>query len=468
MSSITVGFSTRSDNSKFISYLKETSGCKETYVIQKINNGEKSLTETYNEILQESTTDYVVFCHDDILFEKNYWGKRVIEHLDKKDSFGIIGVAGSSYMSTNGCWWTIQSEMIGQVFHQQNGKKWLSKYSDPVGDRICDSVIVDGLFFAVNKNLIKRTFNEEVAGFHFYDVDFCFRNFIEGVKVGVVSNIPITHLSIGMTNEKWEKNRIQFSETYKTHLPVKLPSVYTDLKINPKLPLVSVIIPIYNYGQQFEKTLQSVFKSNYKNIEIIIVNDGSTDEYVLKKLESLEHNQSVRIINIENGGPSKARNIGIKNSNGNLILPLDADDQIDPEYISSCVTILKNNPKISPVYCDTNHVGEIIGLEKRPEWSLERLKQGPFIVNCSMFHKKAFEECDGYDENLKGWEDYDLWIRMGLKGYIGRRIPKGLFTYFHHEKDGTVSTLANTNQQELYNTIINKNFSINEPQRIVG
>jgi len=110
------------------------------------------------------------------------------------------------------------------------------------------------------------------------------------------------------------------------------------------------------------------------------------------------------------------------------------------------------------VYCDTNHVGEIMGLEKRPEWSLEQLKQGPFIVNCSMFTKEAFDECDGYDSELKGWEDYDLWIRMALRGYIGKRIPKPLFTYFHHEKDGTVSTEANVNQQELYNKIMLKNF----------
>jgi glycosyltransferase involved in cell wall biosynthesis len=261
-----------------------------------------------------------------------------------------------------------------------------------------------------------------------------------------------------MTNEKWEKNRVQFSETYEKNLPVKLPSSYSKLEINSKLPLVSVIIPVHNYGLQFEKTLQSVFNSKYKNLEIIIVNDGSTDDYVLQKLTSLEKNEHLKIIHVENGGPSKARNIGIQSSKGDYILPLDSDDQIDTEYIGFCVSVLKNNPNISPVYCDTNHVGEILGIEKRPEWSLERLKQGPFIVNCSMFHRKAFDDCGGYDETLKGWEDYDLWIRMAIKGYVGKRIPKTLFTYFHHEKDGTISTLANSNQQELYDKIMKKNF----------
>jgi glycosyltransferase involved in cell wall biosynthesis len=283
-------------------------------------------------------------------------------------------------------------------------------------------------------------------------------NHLSGVKVGTISNVPLTHLSIGMTNNQWEQNRLLFLEKYKEKLPIKLESKYPINKINPKLPLVSVIIPIYNYGLQFEKSLQSVFDSTYKNVEIVIVDDGSTDTYVKLKLESIKDHPNIKIIYQENQGPSSARNNGVKNSNGIFILPLDGDDTIHPDYIQFCVNILKNNKTISPVYCDTHHIGQIQGIEKRPEWSIERLREGPFIVNCSMFHKEAFDVCDGYDVTLKGWEDYDLWIRMGLKGYSGKRIPKPLFVYFHHESDGTVSTEANNNQQELYNKIMNKNF----------
>jgi len=455
---ITIGFSTRKHSSEFIEQINLTAGIDNVEIIEKINNGEKSLNEVYNEIIEESSNDIVVLCHDDILFEKKYWAKRVLEHFTKNSDYGILGVAGTSYFPTNGVWWKIQSEMIGLVYHQNDGKKWLSEYNKPFGDKIMNSVIVDGLFIAIKKSNLKHYFDEEFSGFHFYDISFCMRNFLDGVKVGTISNVPLTHLSIGMTNEKWEYNRIQFLEKYRTYLPIKLPSTYPVNKINEKIPLVSIIIPIYNYGLKFEKTLWSVFNSTYKNFEIIIVNDGSTDEYVIRKLNSIVDHPNIKILSQENSGPSSARNYGIKNSNGEFILPLDADDEIHPDYIQSCVSILKNNKKISPVYCDTNHVGEIMGLEKRPEWSFERLKQGPFIVNCSMFRKEAFDECDGYDSELKGWEDYDLWIRMALKGYLGKRIPKALFTYFHHEKDGTVSTEANLNQQELYNKIMLKNF----------
>ena len=454
---ITIGYSTKKTKPDFKKYLEESSGVKNCQVIEKENPGKFSLTQVYNQIFEESEFEIIVFCHDDIYFEKNYWGKRIIEHFEKSPDYGILGVAGTKYYPQSGMWWEIQGEMVGQVYHQHDGKKWLSEYNKPFGSKIVDTIIVDGVFFAIKKSNIQHKFDESVEGFHFYDTTFCIQNFLSGVKVGTISNVPITHLSVGMVNQQWDNNRKIFVEKFKDNLPIKLPSIYPT-KISNNQPLVSVVIPIYNYGVQFEKTLSSVFDSTYKNIEIIIVDDGSSDVYVREKLNSITENISIRIIRQENSGPSSARNNGIKNSNGELILPLDADDSIHPDYIQSCVNILKNNKNISPVYCDTLHIGQIQGVEQRPEWSMERLIQGPFIVNCSMFHKEAFNKCEGYDETMKGWEDYDLWIRMAKNGYLGKRIPKPLFSYFHHENDGTVSTEANKNQQELYNKIMRKNF----------
>jgi GT2 family glycosyltransferase len=459
---ITIVYSTHKDetyNNKFKQHLLQTVGLKDVQILEYTNYNQYSLTEVYNKGLRESINDIVIFCHNDIIFEKEYWGKRVLEHFTKKPEYGILGVAGTSYYPSSGRWWDIQGEMIGQVFHQHEGNKWLSQYNKPFGNRIIDSVIVDGLFFAVKKSNLKTQFDESFTGFHFYDTSFCMSNHLMGVKVGTISNVSLTHLSIGMTNEQWDVNRLLFLEKYQENLPIKLESVYPINKINPKLPLVSIIIPIYNYGIQFEKTLQSIFDSTYKNVEVVIVNDGSDDEYVKLKLDSIKNHPNFLVVNQENQGPSSARNNGVKQSTGGLILPLDADDTIQPEYIQSCVNILKNNKKISPVYCDTHHIGQIQGIEVRPEWSIERLNKGPFIVNCSMFHREAFEVCNGYDEELRGWEDYDLWLRMGINGYVGKRIPKPLFIYFHHEKDGTVSSEANVNQVELHKKILNKNYS---------
>jgi len=221
---ITVGYSTREHNPQFIEYLKKSSGFKKIEVIEKINNGEKSLSQVYNEILEESTTDIVVLCHDDIYFDTPSWFHKIKTHFEKSD-FGILGVAGTTNMSDTGRWWETnrRKDMIGIVNHESEGKKWTSKYSDDLGKSIRQTVIVDGLFIALSKSRIKHTFDEEFEGFHFYDIAFCFRNHLEGVKVGVITNIRITHKSIGQTNDQWEDNRNFFVQKYKDNLPNKIP-----------------------------------------------------------------------------------------------------------------------------------------------------------------------------------------------------------------------------------------------------
>ena len=219
---ITIGYSTREHNPKFIEYLKKSSGFKKIEVIEKINNGEKSLSEVYNEIIQESKTDIVVLCHDDIYFDTTSWYYKLKSHFENTD-YGILGVAGTTNMPKTGRWWDLRKNMIGIVNHESGGKKWTSKYSEDFNKSIRQTVIVDGLFIALSKEKIKHNFDEEFKGFHFYDIAFCFRNHLENVKVGVITNIRITHKSIGQTNEQWEQNRELFVEKYGKNLPSKAP-----------------------------------------------------------------------------------------------------------------------------------------------------------------------------------------------------------------------------------------------------
>jgi glycosyltransferase involved in cell wall biosynthesis len=219
---LTVAYSTREHKPEFIEYLKKSSGFKKIEVIEKVNNGDKSLSQVYNEVLSESKTDIILFCHDDIYFDTNSWYSKLIKHFEKSD-FGIIGMAGTTSMPESGMWWQDRKKMVGIVNHEHEGKKWESKYSDSLGNSILETVIIDGLFMAVNRTKLKKNFNEEFKGFHFYDIPFCFENYLEGVKIGVITNIRITHKSIGMTNEQWEENRKLFESTYKENLPVKLP-----------------------------------------------------------------------------------------------------------------------------------------------------------------------------------------------------------------------------------------------------
>ena len=219
---ITIGFSTRKIDNNFVELLKKSSGVSNPEIIPVENNGQFSLTEVYNKILNDSKNDIVILCHDDIYFDSKNWGQKILNHFKRNDEYGILGLAGTTNMPKSAKWWEDFSKMRGIVNHEHEGKKWESKYSPSLGNQIDDVVLVDGLFIVINKKNIKKNFNEDIGGFHFYDVDFSFRNFIEGVKIGVMYDVRVTHKSIGQTNEQWEKNREVFAEKYKDVLPVKV------------------------------------------------------------------------------------------------------------------------------------------------------------------------------------------------------------------------------------------------------
>lgn len=219
---ITIGFSTRKIDNSFVELLKKSCGVPNPQIIPIENEGKYSLPEAYNMILEQATNDIVVLCHDDIYFDSKNWGSKLLNHFKRNSDYGILGLAGSTQLPSSAKWWEDFSKMKGIVNHEHGGKKWESKYSASLGNQIDDVVLVDGLFIVLNTKNIKQKFNEEIKGFHFYDVDFSFRNFIEDVKIGVIYDVRVTHKSIGETNEQWEQNRIVFAEKHKEILPVKI------------------------------------------------------------------------------------------------------------------------------------------------------------------------------------------------------------------------------------------------------
>jgi len=219
---ITIGFSTRKHNQEYIDYLQKTSMYKEVEIIQKINDGEKSLSQVYNEIISESKHDIVVLCHDDLEFDTKNWADKILKHFQKEPDYGILGLAGTKYLDSNAKWWEVFNTMYGVVNHKHEGKKWTSTYSKDIGNKLNDVIIVDGLFIALNKKQIKHNFDESIKGFHFYDLGFCLPNYLDKVKIGVMYDIRVTHLSIGQTNEQWENNRIEFSKKYENSLPIDI------------------------------------------------------------------------------------------------------------------------------------------------------------------------------------------------------------------------------------------------------
>lgn len=303
---ISVIYCTRETNPKHINHIKDTSGFKKKIeVIEIINNGE-SLTKSYNRGLSMTQNDIVVFCHDDIIFENKGWARKLYNSFNNTD-FGIIGIAGTTDLHENGRWWTDQTKMVGSVKHRHNGKTWESKYSGKFKNKIIETVVVDGLFFAVNKKNIVENFNEEVNGFHFYEIDFCFRNHLKGVKIGVTFDVKVIHKSIGQTNDEWEKNRVSFIERYKENLPKKIPSkpfsddtIY-DLKKEPK---VKVLISSNGDKDKVINICNQIKSMGYENYEIKVV-------LSVDSLDTLDDLSIEKVSVVEGMYPSLHKNISI-------------------------------------------------------------------------------------------------------------------------------------------------------------
>jgi len=217
---VSVVISTRKIDDEYLKHVEKMFSHPNTEILIYENDGVSSLTQIYNEGLNNAKNEIVVFMHDDLILETPNMTPKIVKLFEKHKDYGIIGVAGTDNL-TSGCWWDNRPNMFGVVAHINEGKRHLSKFSKGVfNDVLKEVVTIDGLFFMVHKGRIKKQFNEQFKGYHFYDLSFCVENYIEGVQIGVTTKISLTHKSIGMTNENWEKNKLLFEATYGEKLPL--------------------------------------------------------------------------------------------------------------------------------------------------------------------------------------------------------------------------------------------------------
>lgn len=182
-------------------------------------------------------------------------------------------------------------------------------------------------------------------------------------------------------------------------------------------PLISVVIPAYNAEKHIEETLQSVFNQTYKNIEILVIDDGSSDNtlQILKKYEN-----RLNIFSQKNTGVAKARNFAAEKSNGEWLAFIDSDDRWLPDKISIQFSNLGNNnwSHTNSVYIGHNQDGKTKRSDLNHQFGghvFDKLIIDNFITTSTVLIKKdIFITHGGFDESLKALEDWKLWLEISL------------------------------------------------------
>ena len=195
------------------------------------------------------------------------------------------------------------------------------------------------------------------------------------------------------------------------------------------LPLVSVIVPSYNMEEYIAETLDSVLNSTYGNIEIIVVDDGSRDKSLSIATRYAENNSGIKVFSQANSGVSVARNLALRESSGEYILPLDADDKIESEFIAAAVEAMERDSDVKAVTCRCVFFGNREGEWNLPDFNLHKLATDNRLCASSMYRRSDAMRAGGYNEEIIAREDWEFWISL-LKN--GGRVVKLPLVGFHY------------------------------------
>lgn len=195
--------------------------------------------------------------------------------------------------------------------------------------------------------------------------------------------------------------------------------------------LVSVITACYNSSDTIINTIESVICQSYQSVEYIVVDDGSTDE-LFELLRPYIERKQILYFHKNNGGVSSARNYGVEKASGKFLVFLDADDLLEPTYISACIEKFEENSQVSIVFSDLKEfdAGNIV--RRVRSFDFGELLFNNIIPCAAMIKRTDFDLYGPYDENLNYAEDWNLWISILKNNPIVDFVPQPLFLYRKH------------------------------------
>lgn len=228
--------------------------------------------------------------------------------------------------------------------------------------------------------------------------------------------------------------------------------------------LVSVVIPCFNSGATIRQAVASVHAQTWRTVEIIVVDDGSTDPITIAILDALA---DIRLVRQQNAGLPAARNAGFRAASGAYYLPLDADDWLEPDAIERLVNGLRKDPSAGFACSYTQLEGEAKGTLIKSFNFFEQLflNQIPY---CLLLPRSVVDSVGGYDESMRdGYEDWEFNICLGAHGYYAHVVPLPLLHY-RVRKSGMLLSKSNRLHGVLWGKIQAKHSNLYGMRRLVG
>jgi glycosyltransferase involved in cell wall biosynthesis len=198
------------------------------------------------------------------------------------------------------------------------------------------------------------------------------------------------------------------------------------------MTLITIVIPCYNHARYLPQAVASIVAQTHTNWEIIIVDDGSSDNTaaVAEQLQARYSTQRIQLLRQHNQGLPASRNNAIAQARGAYIFPLDADDIIEPEMLGATAAVLDQHSAVGFVYTNTRLFGDESGILQNRPFDPALLRIDCYLHSQSLFRQLAWQQSGGYcAAMLRGHEDWDFWLGLVEQGWSGFHIARPLLCY---------------------------------------